>query len=55
MIGVQGGDLFDAIVSRGKYTEADASWLVYSMASAIYVCRCYFFNLSFEKFPPIQV
>ncbi|KAJ0033713.1 hypothetical protein NQD34_000820 [Periophthalmus magnuspinnatus] len=32
---VQGGDLFDAITSSAKYTERDASIMVYNLASAL--------------------
>eukprot|EP00042_Codosiga_hollandica_P055968 m.795438 g.795438 ORF g.795438 m.795438 type:complete len:1191 (+) comp59243_c0_seq1:155-3727(+) len=32
---VTGGDLFDNIINKGKYTEADASSLMWCMASAI--------------------
>lgn len=32
---VRGGDLFDRIVEKGKYTEADASHLIKSLATAI--------------------
>lgn len=37
MVGVylQGGDLFDAITSTNKYTERDASGMLYNLASAI--------------------
>lgn len=31
----QGGDLFDAITSTNKYTERDASGMLYNLASAI--------------------
>lgn len=31
----QGGDLFDAITSSNKYTERDASGMLYNLASAI--------------------
>lgn len=31
----QGGDLFDAITSTSKYTERDASGMLYNLASAI--------------------
>ena len=34
---VEGGDLFDRIVSKGKYNEPDAIVLVHSMATAIQV------------------
>lgn len=34
-IGPQGGDLFDAITSSSKYTERDASGMLYNLASAI--------------------
>lgn len=32
---VQGGDLFDAITSSAKYTERDASVMVYNLAGAL--------------------
>lgn len=32
---LQGGDLFDAITSTNKYTERDASGMLYNLASAI--------------------
>lgn len=32
---VQGGDLFDAITSSAKYTERDASIMVYNLAGAL--------------------
>lgn len=32
---VKGGDLFDAITSTNKYTERDASGMLYNLASAI--------------------
>lgn len=32
---VQGGDLFDAITSSAKYTERDASIMVYNLAAAL--------------------
>lgn len=31
----QGGDLFDAITSSAKYTERDASVMVYHLAAAL--------------------
>lgn len=31
----QGGDLFDAITSSAKYTERDASVMVYNLAAAL--------------------
>lgn len=31
----QGGDLFDAITSSAKYTERDASVMVYDLAGAL--------------------
>ena len=31
----QGGDLFDAVTSSSKYTERDASGMLYNLASAI--------------------
>lgn len=31
----QGGDLFDAITSSAKYTERDASVMVYNLAGAL--------------------
>ena len=31
----QGGDLFDAITSSAKYTERDASIMVYNLAGAL--------------------
>lgn len=31
----QGGDLFDAITSSAKYTEKDASTMVYNLARAL--------------------
>lgn len=31
----QGGDLFDAITSSAKYTERDASLMVYNLAGAL--------------------
>lgn len=35
VIFLQGGDLFDAITSTNKYTERDASGMLYNLASAI--------------------
>ena len=32
---LQGGDLFDAITSSNKYTERDASSMIFNLASAI--------------------
>lgn len=32
---LQGGDLFDAIISSNKYTERDASCMLFNLASAI--------------------
>ena len=32
---LQGGDLFDAITSSAKYTERDASGMVYNLAGAL--------------------
>lgn len=32
---LQGGDLFDAIISSNKYTERDASSMLFNLASAI--------------------
>ncbi len=32
---VRGGDLFDRIIEKGKYTEADASRLVHCIATAV--------------------
>lgn len=31
----QGGDLFDAITSSAKYTERDASIMIYNLAGAL--------------------
>lgn len=31
----QGGDLFDAITSSNKYTERDASSMLFNLASAV--------------------
>lgn len=31
----QGGDLFDAITSSAKYTERDATVMVYNLAAAL--------------------
>lgn len=31
----QGGDLFDAITSSAKYTEKDASIMIYNLAGAL--------------------
>lgn len=36
----QGGDLFDAITSTNKYTERDASGMLYNLASAIKYLHC---------------
>lgn len=36
----QGGDLFDAITSSNKYTERDASGMLYNLASAIKYLHC---------------
>lgn len=35
MICPQGGDLFDAITSANRYTERDASGMLYNLANAI--------------------
>lgn len=35
LVSPQGGDLFDAITSTNKYTERDASGMLYNLASAI--------------------
>lgn len=35
LLSSQGGDLFDAITSTNKYTERDASGMLYNLASAI--------------------
>lgn len=35
MIFPQGGDLFDAITSANRYTERDASGMLYNLANAI--------------------
>lgn len=32
---LQGGDLFDAITSANRYTERDASGMLYNLANAI--------------------
>ncbi|XP_015200173.2 serine/threonine-protein kinase DCLK2 isoform X1 [Lepisosteus oculatus] len=37
---VKGGDLFDAITSSTKYTERDASAMVYNLASALKYLHC---------------
>ncbi|MGH0135761.1 UNVERIFIED_CONTAM: hypothetical protein FKN15_055217 [Acipenser sinensis] len=37
---VKGGDLFDAITSSTKYTEKDASAMVYNLASALKYLHC---------------
>ncbi|XP_076359550.1 serine/threonine-protein kinase DCLK1-like isoform X1 [Tachypleus tridentatus] len=37
---VKGGDLFDAIASATKYTERDASGMVYNLASALLYLHC---------------
>lgn len=36
----QGGDLFDAITSSNKYTERDASGMLYNLASSIKYLHC---------------
>lgn len=35
LVGPQGGDLFDAITSANRYTERDASGMLYNLANAI--------------------
>ncbi|XP_056127930.1 serine/threonine-protein kinase DCLK1b isoform X4 [Rhinichthys klamathensis goyatoka] len=37
---VKGGDLFDAITSSNKYTERDASGMLYNLSSAIKYLHC---------------
>lgn len=35
LMSAQGGDLFDAITSSAKYTERDATAMVYNLAGAL--------------------
>jgi serine/threonine protein kinase len=42
---MESGDLFDRVVSKGKYSEAEAAVLVHSLATAVYV-SCFCLSLS---------